>query len=171
MSATAHERLPLYAVPPPDTANTLDRVGRLLLLRRDARRAFDLAMAMPKGAIGRVLRHTRTVLTAIGANPALATVAAQLRTIGAVVKDLGPVTGAAATLSTPVIWQAATRAARWVGAKIAAGATALWAATASLLHKVRPAGDRVADTLATAGQTLADTVTSMWDHRANQVPN
>ncbi len=143
-------------------------MGRLVLLRRAAQRAFDLAMALPKGAIGRGLCHTRTVLAAIGANPTRATIAAQVRNLGSVVQDLGPVTIAAATLRTPAVWATAIKAARWAGAKIADGAKALWRETASLLHKIGPAGDRVVDTLRGAGQTLATTVMSLLRHRVSR---
>ena len=41
-------------------------------LRRAARRALDTLLALPRGAAGWVLRQARTVLSALGSNPALA---------------------------------------------------------------------------------------------------
>ena len=54
----------LYAVEPPPTQQ--ERLGILLRLRRAARRALDAVLALPRGAAGWVLRHTRTILSVLG---------------------------------------------------------------------------------------------------------
>ena len=158
-TATADSRL--YAVPPPTQQQ---RLGTLLRLRRAARRALDAILALPRGAAGWVLRHTSTVLSALADNPTLARLGARLRGLGALIRAAGPGTVAAAVLSIPAVWRAATRAARWVGSKVSAGASAIWEWTRTTLARFGPTGVRIATTLGEAGSAVGRFVSRVMTH-------
>lgn len=163
MSTTADSRL--YAVPPPTQQ---ERLGLLLRLRRAARRALDAALALPRAGTGWVLRHTRTLLSVPADNPTLARVGAHLRGLGALIRAAGPWTVTAAVLSVPAVWRAAARAARWVGSKIAAGASAIWRWTRTTLARFGPTGVRIAGTLGEAGSAVGRLVVRVGTHPISQ---
>ena len=125
----------LYAVPAPPQQ---ERFALLLRLKRTARRALDTLLALPRGAAGWVLRQARTVLSAIGSNPVLERLGARLSGLGDLIRSVGPIPATAAVLSIPAVWRATVRAARFLGSKIAAGASTLWQQTRSLLGKLGP---------------------------------
>ncbi|MDC5696454.1 hypothetical protein OO014_04230 [Intrasporangium calvum] len=155
----------LYAVPDPTTK---ERLGILLRLRRGARRALDTALALPRAAAGWVLRHARTVLSAFANNPTLARLSARLRGLGSLIRTAGPGTVTAAVLSVPAVWRAATRAVCWIGAKLTAGASALWQWTRGTLARFGPTGVRIANSLGEAGSAVGGFVTRVATHPISQ---
>lgn len=155
----------LYAVPAPPQR---ERFSLLLRLRRAARQAFDTMLALPRSAAGWVLRQARMVLSALGSNPFLNRLGTRLAGLADVIRAVGPVTVTAAVLSIPSVWNTTVRAAQWFGSKIAAGASALWRHTHSLLAKCGPTGTRIATGLATAGGACRRLFVTVCGHPATQ---
>ncbi|KRF44602.1 hypothetical protein ASH01_11460 [Terrabacter sp. Soil811] len=155
----------LYAVPAPPQQ---ERFALLLRLRRAARQALDTLLALPRGAAGWVLRQARTVVSALGGNPLLQRLGARLSSVGDLFKSVGPLTAAAAVLSIPAVWKATVRVARFLGSKIAAGASVLWQQTRSLLGKLGPTGTRVATGLANAGTVVRGVFAAVVTHPVTQ---
>jgi len=60
-TVTSYDLALLYAVPGPPTKH---RFALRLALRTAAKRTFDLAVALPRAALGWVLRHLRTIAAA-----------------------------------------------------------------------------------------------------------
>ncbi|GAA5031848.1 hypothetical protein GCM10023258_30400 [Terrabacter aeriphilus] len=155
----------LYAVPTPPQQ---ERFALLLRLRRAARAALDAVLALPRGAAGWVLRQARTLLSALGGNPTVRRLSARLVSLGELLRSVGPVTAAAAVFSIPAVWNAAVRVGRFVASKIAAGASALWQQTRSLLGKCGPTGIRVATGLANAGTVVRRVIVAVVAHPVTQ---
>ncbi|MGO4602519.1 hypothetical protein [Terrabacter sp. 2YAF2] len=155
----------LYAVPAPPQQQ---RFALLLRLRQAARRALDTILALPRGAAGWVLRQARTVLSALGGNPALQRLGARLTSLGDLIRSVGPVTAAAAIFSIPAVWRGTVRVGRFFGSKIAAGAKALWQQTRSLLGMCGPTGSRIATGLANAGTAVRRLFVAVAAHRVSQ---
>ncbi|MGO4599472.1 hypothetical protein [Terrabacter sp. 2RAF25] len=155
----------LYAVPAPPQK---ERLALLLRLRRAARAAFDTVLALPRGAAGWALRQARTVMSALGGDPVLQRLGARLASLGDLLRSVGPVTAAAAVFSSPAVWNATLRVGRFLGSKIAAGASALWQQTRSLLGKLGPTGTRVATGLANAGTMVRRVFCAVAIHPVTQ---
>ena len=162
-TATADSRL--YAVPPPTQQ---ERLGLLLRMRRATRRALDTVLALPRGAAGWVLRHTRTVVSALAGNPTLARLGQRLRGLGALIRVAGPGAVAAAALSIPAVWRATVRTAGSLGSRLTAGATAIWRWIRSTLNRFGPGGTRVATALAEAGSAVGRFVARVMTHPVTQ---
>ena len=125
-------------------------------------------LALPRGAAGWVLRQARTVLSALGSNPVLERLGARLSSLGDLIRSVGPIPAAAAVLSIPAVWRATVRVGRFLGSKIAAGASALWQQTRSLLGKLGPTGTRIATGLANAGTVVRRLVIGVAAHPVTQ---
>jgi hypothetical protein len=111
-TAALSDRPPLHAVPPPTTT---DRFALLLRIRRAARRALDLALAVPRTAAGWVIRQTRTLLAGASANGLLTGAGSLLRSALGVVRAVGVIPVTATLLSSPPVWRATVRAASAIG--------------------------------------------------------
>ncbi|MGO4598511.1 hypothetical protein [Terrabacter sp. 2RAF25] len=165
MSTAAPINPGLYAVPAPPQK---ERFAVLLRLRRAARQALDTLLTLPRGAAGWVLRQARNILSALGGNPVLSRIATRLASLGDLIKSVGPVTAAAAILSIPGVWRATVRVGRFLGSKIAAGASALWQQTRSLLGICGPTGSRIATGLANAGTAVRRLFVAVAAHPVSQ---
>ena len=158
----------LYAVPAVPAPPQQERFALLLRLRRAARAAFDTVLALPRGAAGWVLRQARTVLSALGGNPALQRLGARLAGLRDLLRSVGPVTAVAAVFSIPAVWNATVQVGRFLVSKIAAGASALWQHTRSLLGKLGPTGTRIATGLANAGTVVRRVSVGVVTHPVTQ---
>jgi hypothetical protein len=155
----------LYAVPAPPQQ---ERFALLLRLKRTARRALDTVLALPRGAGGWVLRQARTALSMLGSNPVLARLGARLSSLGELIRSVGPIPAAAAVLSIPAVWRGTLRTARFIGSKVAAGASALWQQTRSLLGKLGPTGARIASGPDNAGTVMRRFLVGVAVHPVTQ---
>ncbi|GAA3721352.1 hypothetical protein GCM10022399_42140 [Terrabacter ginsenosidimutans] len=155
----------LYAVPAPPQQ---EQFALLLRLRRAARAAFDTVLALPRGAAGWVLRRVQAVMSALGGNPVLQRLGARLASLGDLLRSAGPVTAAAAVFSIPAVWRATVRLGRFLGSKIASGASALWQQTRSLLGKLGPTGTRMATGLESAGTVVRRVFVAIVTHPVTQ---
>ena len=156
----------LYAVPPATTQQ--ERLGLLLRIRRGARRALDAALALPRGAAGWVLRHTRTLVSALAGHPTLARIGNRLRDLAGLIRAAGPIPATVALVSIPAVWRATTRAARWVGSWLTAGTSAIWRRTRDTLARFGPSGVRIAQAMDHTGSAVSRFVTRVTTHPITQ---
>ena len=156
----------LYAVPPATTQQ--ERLGLLLRIKRGARRALDTVLALPRGAAGWVLRHARSVLSALGTNPTLARIGNRLRDLAGLIRAAGPIPATLALVSIPAVWRATVRAAGWLGGTIATAAGTLWRWTSATLIRFGPGGARVAAALANAGAGATGFLARVLAHPISQ---
>jgi hypothetical protein len=106
-TAALSDRPPLHAVRPPTTT---DRFALLLRIRRAARQALDLAIALPRAAAGWVIRQARSLLAGGSANGLLTGAGSVLRSALGVVRAVGVLPVTAALVSSPPVWRATVRA-------------------------------------------------------------
>lgn len=141
MTATATPRL--YAVPNPPEPH---RLGWLLRLRAAARRAYNLALSLPRGAVhwamSTLSRCGRIVATTA---PSLA---ATLTRIGDTAARIGVLPVLAAAGATPWVTRPLIQAARRLGAALRGPLSRIAGWLASGLRAVDPAGTMVLDVLA-----------------------
>lgn len=163
MSTATHDRL-LYAVPAPP--QTQERFAFLLALRRRAQQALDVMLALPRGAAGWALRHLQALVDVANENRILAWAGAALRRASTLARGIGVVPLAAALLSTPPVWRAATGLTRAAGSALLAVGRGLWHRVKKLLQRGGTTGARVARALAGGGRAVAGAAQAVASHPA-----
>jgi len=162
MSTTAYA-MPLRSVPnaPP---NTKTRFASLLALRDAARRAFDMALSLPRSAIRWAIGLFHRWVEATGSVGVLSWLSARARDAGGLFRQVGVVPSVLAVLSTPRIAAAAGRVAHFVGRGMLRLASSAWRGIKGLLNRCGSTGTRIAEGLGRAGTHLADAVAAAGQH-------
>jgi hypothetical protein len=154
VSTATYER-PLYSVPgvPPSTRS---RFAALLTLRDAARRAFDMALSVPRSAIRWAIGLFHRWVEAAGSVGVLSWLGQQARNAAGLFRQVGIVPSALAVLSTPPVAAAAARVVRFLGRGIRQVASAAWTGLKSLLGRCGNTGTQIAEGLGRAGTYIAD---------------
>ena len=160
---TAEPRPPLHAVPPLE--ETQARLGALVVLKNAARAVFDQAVSLPRGAIGWVLHHARTLIAQVTTRPVLSRAVNLARHASSAIRAVGLVPIVVAVASTPVVRQRLQSAAAWIGSRVATVAGSLWGRAAGFLSRF-PLGQAVARIAVRAATTIRATTMNVLSHPA-----
>ena len=162
MSTTAYA-MPLRSVPnaPP---NTKTRFASLLALRDATRRAFDMALSLPRSAVRWAVALFHRWVEATGSVGILSWVSARARDAAGLFRQVGVVPSALAVLSTPPIAAAAAGVFRFLGNGLRQVASAAWTGLKSLLGRCGKTGTRIAEGLGRAGTHIAEAFRAAASH-------
>jgi len=163
VSTNAYER-PMHAVPDIPLTPTQLRFTTLLLLRANAYRAFDRAMAVPRSAIRWVLSRLHRWVEATGGLGVLSWVSDHARDAVGLIRTAGVVPSVLAVLSAPPVTAAAIRVAKFVGRCLVGVAKAAWTGIKSLLGRCGTTEVQIVETLSTTGTKIADAVMTVAKH-------
>jgi hypothetical protein len=160
MSSTAYAA-PLHAVP--DTPlTTKERFGALVHLRMLADRARNLALSVPRSAIGwAVNTFDRLVEATAGVGTFLRD---QAGNAASLIRATGVVPIAVAVLSTPPVAAAVTGAARFVGNGLRRVASAAWSGLKGLLGRCGSTGEQISQSLSNIGTQVANSAMRLAAH-------
>ena len=164
-TATGYDRAPLYAVP---GQPTMERFALLLALRAAARRTFDQAIAVPRAALGWVLRHLHAIAAAAADVRGLTRLGGLGKSALATVREVGIIPTAVAVLSTPVVAAHVLRAAKAVGRGLVRLARSAWAGTQGLLSRGGSTGENITSGITSAGTTVAAVARRVLRHPVTQ---
>lgn len=152
----------LHVVPPP--TDPLPRMGWLLRLRRIARQALDLALALPHRAADWALRQARTAATWVLRTDPAVWARRGLRASATLASQVGVVPLGVMAATAPPVQRLLTRGLgtclRWAGGLIRRG----WAAAAALLARAGTPGLTVLVTIQRLKNCMAAVIDRIRGH-------
>lgn len=144
--------------------NSKMRFASLLVMREQARKAFDKAMSLPRSAIRWAISLFQKWAEATASIGAFAWLGQQARNATGIIRAAGVIPVTVAVLSTPPIAAAATRLARFVGNGVRKMASAAWSGLKGLLARGGSTGARITQGLADARTKVVDVVRAAVEH-------
>jgi hypothetical protein len=162
--STAPFDRPMHAVPDVPLTPTQFKFTTLLLMRANAYRAFDKAMAVPRSAIRWVLSQLHRWVEATGGLGVLSWVSDHARDAVGLIRTAGVVPSVLAVLSAPPLTAAAIRVAKFVGRGIVRVARVAWTGIQSLLGRCGTTGVQIVEKLSTTGTKIAEAVRWVAKH-------
>jgi hypothetical protein len=163
MSSNAYER-PMHAVPDIPLTPTQFRFTTLLLMRANAYRAFDKAMAVPRSAIRWVMSQLHRWVEATGGLGVLSWVSDHARDAVGLIRTAGVLPSVLAVLSAPPVTAAAIRVVKIVGRGIVHVAKVAWTDIKSVLGRCGTTGVQIVEKLSTTGTKIAEAVRWVAKH-------
>jgi hypothetical protein len=154
----------MHAVPDIPLTPTQFKFTTLLVMRANAYRAFDKAMAVPRSAIRWVLSQLHRWVEATGGLGVLSWVSDHARDAVRLIRTAGVVPSVVAVLSMPLVTAAAIRVAKFVGKGLVRVAKAAWTGIKSVLGRCGTTGAQIVQTLSTTGTKIAETVKAVAKH-------